>query len=85
MLDHESQTANAWIENDMSRWIKRKADMLRKQQTLVIRNCMGDARRQSLNTILHKNSETASIFCPFPRQSNVVGVMGGLFGVKMII
>ena len=36
-------------------------------------------------TILHKNSKTASIFCPFPRQSNVVGVMGGLFGVKMII
>ena len=37
------------------------------------------------STILHKNSETASIFCLFPRQSNVVGVMGGLFGVKMII
>ena len=36
-------------------------------------------------TILRKNSETASIFCPFPRQSNVVGVLGGLFGVKMFI
>ena len=50
--------------------------------TLTSRLLHSAEGRLRVPTIPHKNSETALIFHPFHRQSNVVGRLWGNFGGK---